>query len=46
MAFNDFIKHIKYFTGNKYLVIDTDDEPLIKNVKILRNYSYGNRKYK
>lgn len=24
----------------------TDGEPLIKNVKILKNYSYGNRKYK
>ena len=41
-AFNDFIKHIEYFTGNKYLVtgdlldeIGTDGEPLIKNVKIL-----------
>lgn len=42
MAFNDFIKHIEYFTGNKYLVTGdlldetgTDGEPLIKNVKIL-----------
>ena len=43
MAFNDFIKYIKYFTGNKYLVTGdlldetgTDGEPLIKNVKILK----------
>lgn len=43
MAFNDFIKHIAYFTGNKYLVTGdlldetgTDGEPLIKNVKILK----------
>lgn len=43
MAFNDFIKHIGYFTGNKYLVTGdlldetgTDGEPLIKNVKILK----------
>ncbi len=43
MAFNDFIKHIEYFTGNKYLVTGdlldetgTDGEPLIKNVKILK----------
>lgn len=43
MAFNDFIEHIAYFTGNKYLVIGdlldetgTDGEPLIKNVKILK----------
>lgn len=42
-AFNDFIKHIAYFTGNKYLVIGdlldetgTNGEPLIKNVKILK----------
>lgn len=42
MAFNDFINHIAYFTGNKYLVTGdlldetgTDGEPLIKNVKIL-----------
>lgn len=53
MAFNDFIYNVKYFTGNKYLVTGdlldetgTDGEPLIKNVKILKNYSYGNRKYK
>lgn len=43
MAFNDFIEHIAYFTGNKYLVTGdlldetgTNDEPLIKNVKILK----------
>ena len=41
MAFNDFIEHIAYFTGNKYLVTGdlldgTDGEPLIKNVKILK----------
>ena len=43
MAFNDFIKHIAYFNGNKYLVTGdlldetgTNGEPLIKNVKILR----------
>lgn len=43
MAFNDFIKLIGYFTGNKYLVTGdlldetgTDGEPLIKNVKILK----------
>ena len=43
MAFNDFIKNIAYFTGNKYLVTGdlldetgTDGEPLIKNVKILK----------
>ena len=42
-AFNDFIEHIAYFTGNKYLVIGdlldetgTNGEPLIKNVKILK----------
>ena len=42
-AFNDFIHHIAYFTGNKYLVTGdlldetgTDGEPLIKNVKILK----------
>lgn len=42
-AFNDFIHHIEYFTGNKYLVTGdllnetgTDGEPLIKNVKILK----------
>ena len=42
MAFNDFIKHIAYFNGNKYLVTGdlldetgTNGEPLIKNVKIL-----------
>jgi hypothetical protein len=42
-AFNDFIKHIAYFTDNKYLVtgnlldeIGTNGEPLIKNVKILK----------
>lgn len=46
-------KNIAYFTGNKYLVTGdlldetgTDGEPLIKNVKILKSYSYGNRKYK
>lgn len=40
---NDFIYHIGYFTGNKYLVTGellnetgTDGEPLIKNVKILK----------
>ena len=43
MAFNDFIKHISYFNGNKYLVTGdlldetgTNGEPLIKNVKILK----------
>ena len=43
MAFNDFIKNIAYFTGNKYLVtgdlldeIGTNGESLIKNVKILK----------
>ena len=43
MAFNDFIEHIAYFTGNKYLVTGdlldetgTNGEPLIKNVKILK----------
>lgn len=42
-AFNDFMYHIEYFTGNKYLVTGdlldetgTNDEPLIKNVKILK----------
>ena len=42
-AFNDFIHHVAYFTGNKYLVTGdlldetgTDSEPLIKNVKILK----------
>ena len=42
-AFNDFIHHVAYFTGNKYLVTGdlldetgTDGEPLIKNVKILK----------
>ena len=42
-AFNDFIYHIRYFTGNKYLVTGdlldetgTDGEPLIKNVKIIK----------
>ena len=42
-AFNDFIYHIEYFTGNKYLVTGdlldktgTNGEPLIKNVKILK----------
>lgn len=41
-AFNDFIYHVAYFTGNKYLVTGdllnktgTNGEPLIKNVKIL-----------
>lgn len=41
-VFNDFIHHVAYFTGNKYLVTGdlldetgTDGEPLIKNVKIL-----------
>lgn len=53
MAFNDFIEHIKYFTDNKYIVTGdlldetgTNGEPLIKNVKILKKYNYGNRKYK
>ena len=43
MAFNDFIKNIAYFTGNKYLVTGdlldetgTNGEPLIKNIKILK----------
>ena len=43
IAFNDFIKHIAYFNGNKYLVTgnllyetSTDSEPLIKNVKIIK----------
>lgn len=43
IKFNGFIYHIKYFTGNKYLVTGdlldetgTDGEPLIKNVKILK----------
>ena len=43
MAFNDFIKNIAYFTGNKYLVTGdlldetgTDGEPLINNVKIIK----------
>ena len=42
-ALNDFIYHIGYFTGNKYLVTGdlldetgTDGEPLIKNVKIIK----------
>ena len=42
-ALNDFIYHIRYFTGNKYLVTGdlldetgTDGEPLIKNVKIIK----------
>ena len=40
-AFNDFIHHVAYFTGNKYLVTGdlldgTDGEPLNKNVKILK----------
>lgn len=42
-ALSDFIYHIRYFTGNKYLVTGdlldetgTDGEPLIKNVKILK----------
>ena len=42
-AFNDFIYHIGYFTGNKYLVTGdlldetgTDGEPLINNVKIIK----------
>lgn len=42
-AFNDFIHHVAYFTGNKYLVTGdlldetgTNGEPLIKNVKILK----------
>ena len=41
-VFNDYIYHIAYFTGNKYLVTGdlleetgTNGEPLIKNVKIL-----------
>lgn len=46
-AFNDFIYHIEYFTGNKYLVTGdlldktgTNGEPLIKNVKILKELQY------
>lgn len=42
-AFNDFIYHIEHFIGNKYLVTGnlldetgTNGEPLIKNVKILK----------
>lgn len=42
IAFYDFIYHVAYFTGNKYLVTGdlldetgTNGEPLIKNVKIL-----------
>ena len=42
-AFNDFIYHIRYFTGNKYLVtgdlldeIGRNGEPLIKNVRIIK----------
>ena len=42
-ALNDFIYHIGYFTGNKYLVTGdlldetgTDGEPLINNVKIIK----------
>ena len=42
-AFNDFIYHIGYFTGNKYLVTGdlldetgTNGEPLINNVKIIK----------
>ncbi len=42
-AFNDFTHHVAYFTGNKYLVTGdlldetgTNGEPLIKNVKILK----------
>ena len=48
-AFNDFIHHIEYFTGNKYLVTGdlleetgTDGEPLIKNVKILEKLQIMN----
>ena len=43
MAFSDFIHHVAYFNGNKYLVTGdlldetgTNGEPLIKNVKILK----------
>lgn len=46
-AFNDFIYHIEYFTGNKYLVTGdlldktgTNGEPLIKNVKILKELQH------
>ena len=46
-AFNDFIYHIGYFTGNKYLVTGdlldepgTNGEPLIKNVKILKKLQF------
>ena len=46
-AFNDFIHHIEYFTGNKYLVTGdlldesgTDGEPLIKNVKIIKKLQF------
>ena len=46
-AFNDFIHHVAYFTGNKYLVTGdlldetgTDGEPLIKNVKILKKLQF------
>ena len=42
-ALNDFIYHIGYFTGNKYLVIGdlldetgTNGEPLINNIKIIK----------
>ena len=48
-AFNDFIHHIEYFTGNKYLVTGdlleetgTDGEPLIKNVKIIKKLQFMN----
>ena len=51
MAFNDFIKNVAYFTGNKYLVTGdlldetgTDGEPLIKNVKILKKLQLWKQK--
>ena len=51
MAFNDFIYNVKYFTGNKYLVTGdlldetgTNDEPLIKNVKILKKLQLWKQK--
>lgn len=44
---------IRYYSGKKYLVtgdvlpfVGMDGEPLIKNVKILKEIAYGNRKYK
>lgn len=52
-AFNDFIHHVAYFTGNKYLVTGnlldetgTDGEPLIKNVKILKELQLMKREIK